>query len=294
MPPPSPLPVRARAFAHFHALPPEGAGGQRRWLMQAHNFATEWIEAERSDAAAIEFGSECESLLIVHTGAVRITLARPDAPKAEARAHTVSILPSGHYTLELSAGSEVALIASQRNDAAGRRIINAEACDPRDPRVAPVGRPYRRLHSSGAVQVLDIDAIQASIDKPRLKMLQTESMSINIVEYDGPRDRRQLSPHKHANFEQGSLAIAGTFVHHLRVPWSNDAGEWRDDEHLQAPSPSLLVVPVEMIHTTEGVGPEHHFLVDIFSPPRTDFIDKGWVFNAADYRSATLQGASDG
>jgi hypothetical protein len=72
----------------------------------------------------------------------------------------------------------------------------------------------------------------------------------------------------------------------LRVPWFSDAGRWRDDEHLAAPSPSLLVVPVEMIHTTEGVGDGPHFLVDVFSPPRRDFIDKGWVFNSADYTPA--------
>ena len=86
--------------------------------------------------------------------------------------------------------------------------------------------------------------IKAPADKPRLKMLQTDTLSVNLVEYEGVRDRTALSPHSHADFEQGSLAIAGGFVHHLRVPWAADANLWRDDEHLVAPSPSLVVIPV--------------------------------------------------
>ena len=134
--------------------------------------------------------------------------------------------------------------------------------------------------------MLRFEQIKASPEKPRLKMLQTDALSINIVDYAGPRDRSALSPHSHADFEQGSLAIEGQFVHHLRTPWGSDADRWRDDEHLQAPSPSLVVVPPHVIHTSEGTGPGRHLLIDVFSPPRRDFIASNWVFNAADYRAA--------
>jgi hypothetical protein len=42
-------------------------------------------------------------------------------------------------------------------------------------------------------------------------------------------------------------------------------------------------VPLNLIHTSEGVGAGRHVLIDIFSPPRRDFISRGWVHNAADY-----------
>jgi len=45
----------------------------------------------------------------------------------------------------------------------------------------------------------------------------------------------------------------------------------------------MITVPVLLVHTTEGVGPGRHLLIDVFSPPRHDFIDKGWVANAGDY-----------
>lgn len=49
------------------------------------------------------------------------------------------------------------------------------------------------------------------------------------------------------------------------------------------PSPSVAVIPVHLVHTTEGVGTERHLLIDVFSPPRRDFIAKGCVANARDY-----------
>jgi hypothetical protein len=125
--------------------------------------------------------------------------------------------------------------------------------------------------------------VKAPADNPRLKMFQSATLSINWVEYTGPRDRTALSPHSHADFEQISLAAAGDFVHHFRANWARNANLWRDDVHARVPSPSVAVIPVHLVHTTEGIGDERHLLIDVFSPPRRDFIAKGWVANAQDY-----------
>jgi hypothetical protein len=108
-------------------------------------------------------------------------------------------------------------------------------------------------------------------------------MSLNWVDYDGPRDRKSLSPHFHEDFEQASLAAAGNFVHHLRVTWGSDADEWRDDVHMGARSPSILIIPPGLIHTSEGVGPGRHLLIDLFTPPRRDFIARKWMLNSSEY-----------
>jgi hypothetical protein len=149
--------------------------------------------------------------------------------------------------------------------------------------VAPVGSAWTRTGDADAIRVFEIDRIDAPADNPRIKMFQSATMSINWVDYQGPRDRTALSPHAHGDIEQASLAAAGDFVHHLRVAWGKNANEWRDDQHLRAGSPSVLVIPPDVIHTTEGVGPGHHLLIDVFAPPRRDFIAKGWVANAGDY-----------
>jgi hypothetical protein len=272
--------VRERSFTDFAATPPEPLAGHRHWLARAQNFWLEWVEV--GGDAPFGVASDAEVLLIAPRGSLRVQPQDAHVAPARVPPHSVAILPAGRHTITGEPGAACVLIASQRDDLAGRRVLHQAAYEPPDARVLPAGQPWRRNRAAG-IEVLDIDAVRASADKPRLKMLQTETLSINIVEYAGPRDRGALSPHAHAEFEQGSLAISGDFVHHLRVPWGSDADAWREDEHLAAPSPSLLVVPVHMVHTTEGVGPGHHLLLDIFSPPRADFIGSGWVFNAGDY-----------
>jgi hypothetical protein len=81
-----------------------------------------------------------------------------------------------------------------------------------------------------------------------------------------------------------SLGLKGSFVHHLRYPWTPDKTRWRDDEHERYESPSVLVIPARVIHTTQDVGEGSTWLVDIFAPPRMDFSSKqGFVLNAAEY-----------
>lgn len=133
------------------------------------------------------------------------------------------------------------------------------------------------------VRVYPIEQIPFPAGNPRLKLLRTATMSINWVDYDGPRDRTKLSPHAHADFEQGSLAIEGNFIHHIRTPWASDANQWQADQHIEAAADSVLIIPPELIHTTEGVGQGRHILIDIFAPAREDFIAKGWVHNADEY-----------
>lgn len=274
--------VRPRGFADFSTTAPELIGGRRHWLMRGQNFWLEWVELP---GAAGSFSAESDQELMVFAPAGTLKISSASGEQA-VPAHSVAILAPGRYEFSAGSAAQCAVFASQRGDIGGRRVLQAQAYEKPDPRIVPTGRPYRRKDRSGWIQVLDIGKVMASKDKPRLKMLQTETLSINIVEYDGPRNRAELSPHSHDAFEQGSLAIAGNFVHHLRAPWGGDADQWIEDEHLHAPSPSLLVVPVGLIHTTEGVGAGHHFLVDLFSPPREDFIGKGWVANSADYESA--------
>jgi hypothetical protein len=48
----------------------------------------------------------------------------------------------------------------------------------------------------------------------------------------------------------------------------------------------MTIIPPKLVHTTEGVGPGPHLLIDIFAPPRRDFIAKGQVLNAVDYVDA--------
>jgi mannose-6-phosphate isomerase-like protein (cupin superfamily) len=117
-----------------------------------------------------------------------------------------------------------------------------------------------------------------------MRVFRTTKLMINpLLKRPVPRDVRKLSPHTHADFEQGSLALSGTYVHHLRYPWGPDMTQWREDEHVEMASPSLLVVPPLVVHTSRNIGDAPGYLVDIFAPPRVDFSRKGVVCNADDY-----------
>ena len=72
------------------------------------------------------------------------------------------------------------------------------------------------------------------------------------------------------------------------MQWGENAQFWQEDRHARLASPSLMVVPVGLVHTSEGVGTGHHLLIEVFSPPRADFIAKGWIANAGDYAAPEL------
>jgi hypothetical protein len=266
----SPDAVREPSFVDFGS-----ASG--RALARAQNFLVEWIGGNSRAAAS----SPREMLLLLPDAGATI---RHAGGATEVPARSICILPAGSYDIAMGAAGAGVLIAHRRDDAAGGQAINQSAYAQPDPRIAPADSAYARAKPIDGIEIIDIDATAAPADNPRLKMFQTDTLSINWVEYDGLRDRTKLSPHSHDNFEQGSLAIHGEFVHHLRVPWTGNATLWRDDVHLRAGPASLTVVPVKLIHTSEGSNEGRHLLIDVFSPPRRDFIAKGWVANSADYR----------
>ena len=245
-------------------------------VAQAGNFAVEWVM--HSDRA-YRFANEHEALVLFGDAGGYIA---GDYGRIRVPAMAVAIVPPGVHELVIDAPRAAVILTTQRSDPNAGETINAGAL--RDPRIAPLGPPYARLEPLAAPLLYPIDDIPTPPGKARIRFLQTETMSINIVIYEGPRGKSALSPHAHADIEQGSLAIEGNYVHHLRTPWGADAGAWLEDVHLDAGPHSLLLIPPELIHTTEGVGAGRHFLLDIFAPPRSDFIAKGWMANSQDYR----------
>jgi hypothetical protein len=119
-----------------------------------------------------------------------------------------------------------------------------------------------------------------------MRVFRSTNLMINIfMPWMSRRDEKKLSPHSHEDFEQISISMKGAFVHHLRYPWSPDKTGWHEDEHERYDnSPSVLVIPARVIHTSQDVGEGTTWLVDVFGPPRMDLSAKpGFVLNASDY-----------
>jgi hypothetical protein len=130
--------------------------------------------------------------------------------------------------------------------------------------------------------------IHALADHPagegEMRVFRSGDLMINVF---GPRTRRRdpahLSPHWHDDFEQGSVVLEGAWIHHLRYPWVPDSGTWRPDGHLRCGAPSVTIIPAGVEHTSQDTGDGESWLVDVFAPPRADFLARGIVRNAADY-----------
>jgi len=268
--------VRPHSMVVFAEAPVEEVPGATIRRARGQNFLVDWIDATGTAEILIE--SEAEGMLLLPGPGATIKGA---AGAVAAPGRSVCLLPPGRHGVTPAGRGTMVLLRSAAPAAHYASAANTTAYQPPDPRVAPPG-PSWTCRRTG-IGVVEVDNMPPASGRPRLKMLQSATMSINWVEYEGVRDRTQLSPHSHDDFEQGSLAIFGDFVHHLRVAWGPDATQWREDVHLQAPAGSLAIVPPGLIHTTEGLGAGKHLLIDVFCPPRSDFIAKGWVANSGDY-----------
>jgi hypothetical protein len=245
--------------------------------VRGQNFLIEWLDA-KANAPALLLSSDDETILLTLDAGAKIAGSVSETSIA---GRTVVVLPAGDFQIYLEPGRAAVLSTSRKGISAS--ALNAGSYAKRDERVSPLEKAWERRNGSKELQIFEIDKVTAPADNPRLKMFQSSTMSLNWVDYDGPRDRKSLSPHFHEDFEQASLAAAGNFVHHLRVTWGSDAEEWRDDVHMGARSPSILIIPPRLIHTSEGVGPGRHLLIDLFTPPRRDFIARKWMLNSSEY-----------
>src|SRR5690606_11899351 len=88
-----------------------------------------------------------------------------------------------------------------------------------------------------------------------MRIFRSTNLMVNVLaKRIVPRDVHKLSPHSHADFEQASLVVQGTYMHHLRYPWTPDMSEWRDDEHVEIGSPSVTVILPRILHTSPNIS----------------------------------------
>ena len=271
----------------------DAAGDDESQLVTAQNFAVElW---QPSNAARLERAGELESMVLVSAGTARIETADDaiggvDAPigsvddAVELGAGSVAIVPAGRFQIVVGESAQVAIVHSNPPEALRRRAINSAQYTRADERIVPPRRKFRRTSNPGRINRYEVADLATLPHADRTRMIQSDAISINWVEYEGARDPTRLSPHNHSAFEQASLGLRGTFIYHLRVPWMPDSTAWRADRHERIDAPCIGVFPVGLIHTVTGSpGSDRNLLIDIFSPVRDDFVEKGWVANSAEY-----------
>lgn len=271
----------------------DAAGDEQSQVVTAQNFAVElW---QPSSAARLERAGEFESIVMLSAGNARIervdnAVGSDDGAigsvddAVELGAGFVAIVPAGRFQVVSGESAQVAIAYSKPPKALRRRAINSAHYTRADERIVPPRRNFRRTSNPGRINRYEVADLATLPHADRTRMIQSDAISINWVEYEGERDPTRLSPHNHSAFEQASLGLRGTFIYHLRVPWMPDSTAWRADRHKRIDAPCIGVFPVGLIHTVTGSpGSGRNLLIDVFSPVRDDFVEKGWVANSAEY-----------
>ena len=276
---------REESVGRYYAEKPQlTAKGVRSWITRGANFA---IVCSVGEAGATLSGtSKDEQFVYALEGGVTVSSG---AQSETLGVEDLAILPPGDWTIRFEqAGHVIQQITA--DEALAQQAANAAVYAGGAPEVAPI-EPWPE--PVGGYRLRRYSTLEAYARGGMVHAFRTRKlMMVPYARFLEPRDETQLTPHSHADFEQGSVALEGDWLHHLRVPWTANRHHWRPDVHLRVASPSTTIIPAGVIHTSQGVAGEGMRLIDVFAPPRMDFSQKGWVDNAADYPMPAAKTAS--
>jgi hypothetical protein len=271
----------AAQYALFYEQPPQIADAHgRTWIARGQNFLI--VHTEANAGAVLRRDAQPDEYAVIipdRETRVEITTA---AGTATVPGYSVAFVPPGASAIRLPAkGRIVRLFTPKARDLAAL-ASNADAFTGPHPTV-PAFEPWPEPPGGLRLKWYSLDVPPQPGRFGRI--FRCTTFMVNYLEPRiGKRDETKVSPHHHDDFEQGSLALDGSFVHHIRWPWTTNMTMWRGDEHMFCGSPSVCVIPPPTLHTTVSQDPGFNQLVDIFAPPRMDFSSKpGWVLNEADY-----------
>jgi hypothetical protein len=271
----------AAEYAQFDGTAPqESSAHAQTWYSRGQNFVVSFTRAtpgarlERLDQAD-------EYMLLVPERDMPVTVQAADVVQ-EVAGYALAIVPPGRSVITARGPATLIRIFSSASPDLNALTSNASAYAHHHPNIPPF-REWPAPPDGHRLRLYDLDVAPVPGRFGRIWRCSTLMVNVHPLE-PGPRDLARLSPHHHEDFEQGSLALKGSFTHHIRWPWTPDIEDWRDDDHVACPAPSLAVIPPPAIHTSAGTDPVLNHLVDIFSPPRVDFSKMdGWVLNAGEY-----------
>lgn len=265
------IPARAPTKALFtDATATPGDPGQ--WVVRGGNFAVAYTKA--ASGAVLPHQDEDEYILVLPGAGATVEW---NGQQVDVVARSLTIVPPGTSVVTVPDGGEIVRIFTARGPIAAT-ADNAAIYADGAPELAPA-TPWPQPVGGWSIKSYPLDDYRDH----KFRLFRSPNLMVNIFDLIGPRDTAALTPHSHTDFEQGSLALAGEWMHSLRYPWTANLADWREDEHWAVGSPSLLVIPATVIHTSRAVSAGQSQLVDIFCPPRRDFSDMGLVCNADDF-----------
>lgn len=282
----------------YHDSEPQvvAAGGKEKtWITRGGNFAICYSEVQ--PGVVLERADNPEEYMVILPPGGAAATIEAGGGRIEAGPDSLTIVPPGPSRISVTGAGVVARIFSKAAAdilaQAGNAAIYADgAPELAPPDLWPLPHDGYRLRHYPLAQYADPNG-----ERIQPRCFRSTNMMVNLfVHYSTRRDTTALSPHWHDDFEQASLTLDGTWVHHMRYNWGADLARWKPDEHAEMATPSVIIIPARAIHTSQDVGADgpESSLYDIFCPPRLDFAAKpGFVINEAEYPLPEIDGARE-
>lgn len=272
------LVAEEQAGTFYDSAPQLTDASGRTWLHRGHNFLVAYSLAEPGAEFARDAQDDEYCVLLPQNGAEILW----NGETVQVPGNSIAFVPAGASRVISPEGGELVRLFTTRSADLVALCGNARGYDVPRKHIPPL-QDWPAPTGGWKVRHYTLDVAPEPGRFGRI--FRCTTLMVNVLDpFDGPRDASKMSPHHHDDFEQGSLALSGTFTHYLRWTWTSDMADWKDDKALEMGAPSMLVIPPPVIHTTRATGAGSNLLVDIFSPPREDFSAKpGWVLNADDY-----------
>ena len=220
--------ARKATKAEFRKMAPQvadPAGKARTWVTRGGNFAVAVSEVE--PGAILERANDPEEhMVIVPPGGPTLSIAA-GGKTIEAKADSLTIVPPGASRITVQTKGLFAQIFSKASQDVMALASNAATYADGAPELAPPDLwpaphdGYRLRHYPLAQYA------KPNGDRIQPRVFRSTNMLVNLfVHYQTRRDTKELSPHWHDDFEQASLTLNGTWVHHMRYTWGPDLSTW--------------------------------------------------------------------
>ncbi len=277
--------LRKATHARHYAAPPQitDKDGSKHWITRAANFVV--VVTEAKEGAVLSRQKQPDEYMAIIAPVAAASL-EADGAKEQSTGDSFAIFPPGDSKITVTKPGTIARIFSNKADDLCAAAVNAAAYADGAPEVTPI-TPWPDPVGGFKLRHYKLTDYKSPDSNPlKMRIFRSTNLMVDIFEpWTERRNESKLSPHSHEDFEQVSLGLKGGFAHHMRYPWTPDKATWREDEHeIYVSSPSVLVIPARVIHTSHDVGDGVTWLIDVFGPPRRDFSEKpGMVLNAKDY-----------
>lgn len=276
--------ARKATKIEFHKIAPQIADARAKtWITRGGNFAV--VVSEVEPGAIFERVSDPEEHMVVVPPNGPTLGISAGGKTIEAKADSLTIVPPGASTIVAMSKGLFAQIYSKASKDIMALASNAATYRDEAPELAPP-ELWLAPHDGYKLRHYPLAAyVKADSDRIQPRVFRSTNMMVNLfVPFKTRRETTGLSPHWHDDFEQASLTLSGRWVHHMRYNWGPNLATWIPDDHEEMGTPSLVVIPAAVVHTSRDVGKDESSLYDIFCPPRLDFArKKGFVLNEDEY-----------